>query len=301
LSAPKISGSNEKFEVNADEYAHRRIEEQDGDSYKITLEKKPPDGISRVILMDEIRGFLVLAMVLYHILTVGTLAFGFLWAADIRRYVDFLQPVGAALFLVISGVASRLAGAEKTKKAAYKTGVFALGISLVSLVILPNVGIKELPVWFGILHVIAVSKWVRSWEITNTLIENFPAMAGAVLSLCLAIFFADLEKGHMLGFLGIFSVKIPDPLYAENFLMPLGFHNNAFLSVDYFPILPNIFFFFFGTAIGKYFIKPDLMPDFLYNKHSDLLHWFGRHALPIYILHVPIIYGLMLWGKQIFP
>lgn len=80
-------------------------------------------------------------------------------------------------------------------------------------------------------------------------------------------------------------------------LYPLGFMAPGFHSADYFPLLPWLFLFLIGTVFGGWCLD---------HRDSSLLTaplpkaatWLGRHSLPIYVLHQPVLYGIsyILWG-----
>lgn len=80
-------------------------------------------------------------------------------------------------------------------------------------------------------------------------------------------------------------------------LYPLGFTFPGFRSADYFPLMPWLFLFLIGTALGGWCLD-----------HRDSriltaplpkgLTWPGRHSLVIYVLHQPVLYGIsyLIWG-----
>jgi uncharacterized membrane protein len=79
--------------------------------------------------------------------------------------------------------------------------------------------------------------------------------------------------------------------------MALGLSPSNFFSVDYFPLFPWL-----GVVLGGYglsfFITNTLQRlDALHifrSPHSSVLSWPGRHSLLIYLLHQPILLGV-LW------
>ncbi|MDR2600221.1 MAG: DUF1624 domain-containing protein [Oscillospiraceae bacterium] len=58
-------------------------------------------------------------------------------------------------------------------------------------------------------------------------------------------------------------------------------------------MLPWIFVFLLGTWIGIY-IKENKFPKWFYNFKIPFFPLIGRHALLVYILHQPILYGLIM-------
>lgn len=69
-----------------------------------------------------------------------------------------------------------------------------------------------------------------------------------------------------------------------------GFTTPDFVSTDYFPLLPWLFVFLFGTWAGRY-VKDGRLPQGFYTLKAPHLALVGRHALLIYLLHQPVLYG----------
>ena len=70
----------------------------------------------------------------------------------------------------------------------------------------------------------------------------------------------------------------------------------GFVSSDYFPLFPQLGYFFIGAAIGKtaYREKKTLLPGTLEKTPAARFFcWCGRQSLFIYLLHQPIVYGLL--------
>ena len=72
---------------------------------------------------------------------------------------------------------------------------------------------------------------------------------------------------------------------------PLGVITPGFYSADYFPIFPWMFVFFAGASIGLWAVRGKF-PAFMAKSRLRPLAFVGRHALLIYILHQPVLYGL---------
>jgi uncharacterized membrane protein len=86
-------------------------------------------------------------------------------------------------------------------------------------------------------------------------------------------------------------------------LMPLGFQFPGFASSDYFPLLPNLGYFLFGTLLGRrlYRIRETCLPRIDPQQLPIRFFCFcGRHSLPIYLLHQPLIAGILAITIPIF-
>ena len=239
----------------------------------------------RLELLDEVRGLCVMAMVCYHAFFVLATQFDVAWGQTLYDFFRPAQPVFAAMFILIAGICSRLS--RDIKKRGFMLAVIALLISFLTLLVLPALGFEDMRVWFGVLHLLAASTLL--FALFKKILDKIPALLGAII--CLALFLLTAPVGQ--GYLGMFGFHavLPQALYQTNALFFLGFHTPDFVSFDYFPLLPYCFLFLFGSSMGKYAEK-ESFPPFCYIKHSAFFGFLGRRALPIYLLHVPVFYGL---------
>lgn len=236
----------------------------------------------RIEVLDELRGFAILAMIVHHF---------FLDVGDVlslnRGYKIFndlctVQPIFWAIFIIISGICSRLS------RNTIKRGVivFACGmlVTFVTAVIMPLMGIENADIYFGILHCLGCCMIITG--ITMPLIEKIPTGAGIALSAAMFLFFYGINERTL--FFGL--IKLGEP--KSNILMPLGLFNSDFHSADYFSLLPWIFMFILGAFIGKY-AKEGKFPEACYKKHSKLLSFVGRNSLWFYLGHQVVLYAIL--------
>ena len=89
--------------------------------------------------------------------------------------------------------------------------------------------------------------------------------------------------------------QLPDSLYANLLTAYLGFPGPGFYSTDYFSLIPWLFLFWAGFYLYKVVGRPRMEP--LRRSICPPLGWIGRHSLVIYMLHQPVLYGLlMVWN-----
>jgi uncharacterized membrane protein len=120
-------------------------------------------------------------------------------------------------------------------------------------------------------------------------VAQIPAFIGVPTFLLLFFFTKNLMYGR-LGLFGLFEVVLPK--VPQNLaLFILGFDVKIF-SADYYPLIPWLFMFFAGSLVGKYF-KDGTAPTVFKNNICPPLSFVGRHTLIIYLLHQPLIYGVM--------
>ena len=226
----------------------------------------------RVWELDALRGLCILVMTWVHL--VFDLV-NFFDAASFQLSDPFklLMAWGGVVFVLLSGCCATL-GRHPVRRGLQ---VLACGL-LVSAVTLglSDAGFGQgVAVYFGVLHCLG----------------------------CCMILWAFLQKIPRAGMaaMSIAAIAVGLRLSRESFsfpwLLPLGFMPRRFVTADYFPLLPHLGFFLLGAMLGErlYRARKSLLPDAWENKGaSRFLTFCGRHSLMIYLLHQPVIAGL-LW------
>lgn len=243
----------------------------------------------RICMLDELRGIAIIAMVVYH--TIYSMAFIFnldfsyslLWQAQI------FQPFIPILFISLCGVSCSFS--RNNLKRGTLVFAIAISITIVTAVFMPSVTII-----FGILHFLGIS--LILYSIAEKLLDKIPTNIGMVIFLILFIVAYNIPKGYI-GFKPLIYFELPTQLYSFYPLFILGFPTPDFTSGDYFPLIPNIFLLLFGIYIGK-LIKEKGVPSFMYKKLCPPLDFLGRHSLVIYVIHQPIIIGVLYLVTLIF-
>ena len=149
---------------------------------------------------------------------------------------------------------------------------------------------SEMAIWFGILTCIGSCMLLTSWLLP--LLRRVPAQAGWWLS---ALFFAltfQVADG-ILGNAFLFSITLPEHWYSGMIATYFGLPDPQFQSLDYFPLFPWIFLFWNGYFSFRHgAVKGQLSK--LVTTNFPILALLGRHTLPIYLLHQPILYLLFV-------
>lgn len=221
----------------------------------------------RIAGIDAIRGFSLILMVAYHLLYDLHVFLGAPAWIVYNPAFRVLQPFFAGVFITLAGVSSRFSRSN------VRRGLKVLGVSL--LVTLATYWIGS-PVWFGILQFLGVAMVFYGltealWRKADGWIMPLVCLVGVLLSNWLLA--------------GVNPVDAP-------YLFPLGFVQAGFWSSDYFPILPWLFVFLFGTWLGR-LVREDKLPDWFYRWNPPFFPAVGRKSLLIYILHQPILYALV--------
>ncbi|MEF2796088.1 MAG: heparan-alpha-glucosaminide N-acetyltransferase [Hydrogeniiclostridium sp.] len=245
--------------------------------------------MKRIHLMDELRGFAVFCMVFYH--GFYTLAFlmGQSWGEWLYRFFMPAEPWFAGLFIFIAGISSNLTHSNLVR------GVKLLGVALL-VTLATAIAVPEELIVFGILHFLSVCMIAfgllqllrrRLGRTEEPPFRLWPVVVCAVLFIVTRY----LASGYLqIPFL--LRVFLPSGWY-QAWLAPLGLPGPGFSSADYFPLLPWCFVFAAGTVVGR-LAKAGKFPAWTYPSRVPFFSFLGRHALLIYVLHQPVIYGAAL-------
>lgn len=237
--------------------------------------------MQRCYLLDSIRGLTVLNMIAFHAIWDLVYIFGMRWDWYHGQSAYIWQQYICWSFILLSGFCSGLS------RHLLKRGVtvFSLGagITLFTALFMP-----EDLICFGVLTLIGSCMLFMS--ASRNLLRKIPAVPGLLGSFLLFAF----TKHSDAGFLGFFTyplIELPDSLYQNHLTAYLGFPQPGFYSTDYFPLLPWLFLFLTGFFLYQAFSRLILPIRW---KGFRFLNFIGSHALEIYVLHQPVIYGL-LW------
>jgi len=227
---------------------------------------------TRYILLDELRGLAIILMVIYHAFFLLAFVFG---SGTGRRLFDFMGPVQpfiAGTFILLCGVCCQFS--QSNLKRGLKLAGAAVIITLATLG-MTLFGVDEV-IWFGVLHFLACA------VLLFALFQKLPGKAPPVVQIIgfAALFFA-------------FTSWRPYPRTDFFPLYALGFPSATLRSADYFPLIPWLFLFLAGTAVGIYG-KQGRFPGWFEKSRIPPLAWLGRHSLLIYLLHQPLLFGVFM-------
>ena len=231
-------------------------------------------------LLDNLRGVCIILVVLYHVLYNMSEVFGGNYAFFRSYGMNTFRDWFVSVLVIISGISCELS--RSNIKRGLKTLGLGLAITVVMAVVMP-----ESLIVFGILHFFGVAMII--YGLVGKIIQKIPVYVSLPLFLLAFAFTFRLSYG----FVGLFDfVKIATPTVPHSwFLFILGFDVPIF-SADYYPLMPWLFLFLAGAVLGKYF-KNGKAPSVFKCNLIPPLGFIGRHTLIIYILHQPLIYGIM--------
>ena len=227
--------------------------------------------MKRIHIVDSLRGFTIISMVLFHLL------YNINFYETINWYNGTLinkiwQFSIAFSFFLISGISSNFLKDLANLKRGVKTSILGFLISLVTYFFAKD----QLIIW-GVLNGLGLSM------ILGSFLNKYFKMP-IKLSIIFLIIFIFTYKIPMGSLYNLFA-----KLYDSN-LFILGFPSSNFSSSDYFPILPWIFAYFLGMTFGKFLLANDF---FTYKGKENFLTKIGKHSLAIYLLHQIILYPLV--------
>ena len=246
----------------------------------------------RVYILDALRGLAVLGMIVHHSLESFMIVFGedylkygrqleFIYSSLRSDAFKSVQLIFVAIFLLVSGICTNYS------RNVLKRGIVVFSAAMLMTVatcwILPEFGLTGLNIYFGILHMFGFSM-ILYWAFQKFLKKINPLL-GAVISLVLFVLYYIYYK--------------TEPVSDSWLTLPFGIIPSAMVSYgDYYPLFPYFFMFLSGTFIGRY-IQMQKFPKWFYSVRIPLLEFIGRNSLPVYVLHQPIIFPIMLFVYNI--
>ena len=280
--------------------------------------EKTPSGrplTARIEGLDILRGLTLLSMTAYHAMwdVVYLAGVPVRWYTSLPGYL--WQQSICWCFILLSGFCLQL-GRRPVRRG---LTVWLSGWLVTAVTLLFDPGA---PIWFGVLTLLGscmilagalrpllcrkVQKAGLSDDASSGtgMSGNMTSKLGLAINILLFLLTRNVNRGT-LGFEAIDLIRLPSALYGKTASAPFGFLMTAlgfpaqdFVSVDYFSLLPWFFlfmtgFYLYGTFQEKIAGLQKAVP---HPRSRNPLAFLGRHSLLIYLLHQPVIYGvLLLW------
>lgn len=231
----------------------------------------------RILILDWARGVAIVAMVFYHAtLDLGPFLFDLIAinAAEDQPLVLAARLI-AGSFLFIVGMSLVLAHRRGFRPRPFVRRLAILVVAALLVTIATRLVLPESYVRFGILHAIAAA------SVVGILFLRAPIWLLVVASV--AIFLAPS--------------LISDPVFNGPAWIWLGLSTYEPAMMDYVPILPWLGPTLVGMALTKTALRLGWDQRLAAWQPSSLLsHWLivaGRWSLPIYLVHQPILIGII--------
>lgn len=231
----------------------------------------------RYYLIDSIRGFALINMVLFHLLYDIFMIYSPSKGWALNPFTIAWERMICFTFITVSGISLNFS--RKPIKRGVIVFLISVGITAVTYFFMPS----ELII-FGILSFLGFAMIVCG--ALKNLLNRVNSLIGTIASLLLFAVFYGLPERYF-GFFGIKIFDLPSQMYQFNILAPFGLPSPGFRSSDYFPIFPWIFLFVFGFFLWK--LIREHGTDRFFTLKVPFLDLVGRHSLIIYIVHQPII------------
>ncbi|MET3599284.1 DUF1624 domain-containing protein [Martelella mangrovi] len=232
----------------------------------------------RIHAIDAARGIALVAMAVYH----------FTWDLDFFGYVPsglstrggwaIFAHLIAGSFLFLAGYSLWMAHGKSLRLEAFAKRLGILVLASIAITIVSYFSTPNALIYFGILHAIAAA------SIIGLLFRHVPA----VITLVVAV--AATLLPHVISF------DTLDPWY----FAWIGMAAHPPSSNDYVPLLPWIGPFLAGLAVSKLTLSW-LKQQRQLPKTENLLTFFGRHSLIFYLVHQPLLFGLVYAATLVLP
>lgn len=231
-----------------------------------------PKKAVRLWEVDALRGLMILMVVFIHL----CFDLDFFLGIDVIKnpVIQFCMDHCGVTFVALSGLSATL-GRRSIRRGLQVLGCGLLITAVTAGMYLLGMVDKFIIIYFGVLHLLGLSM------ILWAALLRLPTWVLLPLALvCLGL-------GHWLQ-----TVRVDTWL-----LIPLGLMPRGFSSSDYFPLLPHLGWFLLGSCLGRalYPRRRSLLPNAPADHWSlRFFRWCGTHSLWIYLIHQPVLYGVVL-------
>lgn len=244
---------------------------------------------NRIIEIDATRGIAVILMILYHF--TFDLHYFEIVKSNFLNSIEWniLRDIVAGIFITLVGVSLYIkVSTQKHKKSDFikqqiKRGLFILCLGILISVITYLFISPITYIRFGILHLIGLS---------------------LILITPLINYYLNTKKIDLFLILGtiifIFG-SIINQLTCPEIFIPLGCTPQNFMTLDYFPLFPLFGLILIGFWIGDkiQIHNTKVLKNIKQPKFINLLSFIGQNSLLIYILHQPILIGIILFFRNL--
>ena len=246
-------------------------------------------GKTRLHVIDEYRGFCIINMILFHGVWDLVYIFGCDWKWFQSEFAFYWQQWACWSFIFVSGFCWQMSR-QHVKRGLQVFGAGIL-ITVATLLFMP-----DSRVLFGVLTMLGSAMLLMIP--CDKLFQKINPWVGTIVSSIIFLFVYPVNDGY-LGFFGKRMVILPRELYSSMFATYLGFPEPGFWSTDYFSIFPWFFLY-----IAGYFMHHALLAGENVERQSSVkcilaksicspLGWLGRKSLIVYMVHQPIVYGIL--------
>lgn len=219
----------------------------------------------RIGTIDAVRGICVIMMIIYHIMF--DLRYFGIMEIDLQflPILLFQRAIGTG-FLIVAGISMWISEAGHKTYDRHFQRFLKLSLVAAAITLATWIYPHQSFISFGIIHLMA-----------------FSALLGPL--------FFRLGKWNLpLGLAIIALGSLPPGLESDfPYLFWLGFPDPEYTALDYYPLIP----WFGAVLIGIYAGQNAMKKLAVSLPFGKSLEWIGRNSLAIYVLHQPVIIGII--------
>lgn len=226
--------------------------------------------------VDFLRGLAVFMMFIFHFL----FYIDFFGIKDISLYSGgflIFQRIIPIIFITMAGVSVTILAKNSKKKKVFLHGFNVFSVALI-ITVVTNIFFHEKAVLFGILHLIGLCIIIGAFFFRYK-----------ILNLVLAI---------LSGVVGLFYIS---QFTSPSWLFWIGIRPIGFSSFDYYPLFPWIGLMFLGLFLGNIFYSGNFRKIYFFeriswisdNSVSRSICYLGRYSLIFYVVHIPVLFGVV--------
>ncbi len=235
---------------------------------------------SRILALDLARSAALMGMVAFHI-TYDLLLFGIMPGTYAATALFHYHPrLVAGAFLALAGLGLWLSHGQSLRWPAFWRRWVKIAAAAGLVTIATYFAMPDFYIFFGILHAIAL------FSLLGLLVLRLPAPVTGLIGLAI-----------MMGSTYLRSDAFNAPLLAF-----LGLGSQLPATADFEPVFPWIGPFLLGIATGRIGSQRGWWTRLASWSGTPLLQrlaWPGQHSLAIYLIHQPILMGLIWAYTQI--
>lgn len=237
----------------------------------------------RYFWIDNIRAIAMISMIIYHAVWDLVYLYGMDWGWYRSDFAFLWQQSICWTFILLSGFCWSFS--KNPLKQGLIVSAGGLVVTIVTLIFSYNSRVI-----FGVLNLIGASALLMIP--LKKVFEKIPAGVG-FMTMFLAFAVTYGVNDRYFGFFGVELIELPWDLYANLFTTFVGFPEILFYSSDYFSLLPWMFLYFAGYFLYRMWKEEKIPGANCLNKKVPLLTALGKKSLIIYMLHQPVIYGIL--------
>ena len=229
----------------------------------------------RIIGLDVFRGWAIVLMIVFH-LFYDLSWFGFVHLSVVHDpFWIYFRYVIVSIFLVSVGVSLGIVHRNGIRWDKVARRALILGAAAIAVTIATRIQSPHAWVYFGILHLIFVASLLTLPSVRSPYLALFAAV----------VILWGSYGGWLLGLQHQCYLAVRHPLHLPSRTEDLA---------RFFPWIAAVLIGIGAYGTGAY--RPFFSLPFLasHNRFNEALAWLGRHALVVYLIHLPVLFGIVM-------